>query len=238
MELSQILQTFSQKSANNLETARQENLHQSIKSLQDIPEYPSVPQAEWANYYIEPIEIEYYVAKKSRFSVITKYLFLELLEPMPSNPDQEKIYGYFKLQNEPIDVLRLMDLFPVYMKPLLFDYLPELDLFEKLSKMYRSMDEEPMGIRQALYMNEVLRKKEPTASSLQLLGDFTLYNINWAVRFLNRRQIPHTLEDNTVAYLIDINKNKMLETQNIDKRFLVLSDIYLKQAFPNLTEDD
>lgn len=239
MELAKVLESFSQNYPHsNLENARQEVLHQSIKTLQDIPEFPNIPEAQRINYYVEPIEIEYYVAKKSRFSVITKYLFLELLDPVPTNPDQQRIYSYFRMQKEPIDILRLMDIFPVYMKSILLDYLPELDLFESLSKMYRAMDEEPLAIRQTLYMNEVLRKKEPTISSLKILGDFTLFNINWAVRFLNQQKIPHTLEDSTVAYYIDINKNKMLQTQNIDDRFLILSDIYLHQAFPHLLDDD
>lgn len=214
-------------------------LGSDIKSLKEIPEYPQAFLEQNINYYREPIKIEYYMTKESRFAAETKYLFLELIDPVAKNKNQKRIFSYFKNKNEPIDIIKAMDVFPVFMKTTLLHYLERMPMLESLSMMYRAgLQGSPLEIRKSLYMNETLRKKEPSVPGIEIFGDFTLYNINWAVRFLNQKNIEHSLEDATIAHLIMLNKNKMLENKTIDNRFLILSDIFLQQAFPFSSEED
>ena len=64
-------------------------------------------------------------------------------------------------------------------------------MFEALSReIKRGLSEEDSNsIKKVLYLNEVLRKFEPTIPALKILGDYTTININWCVRYLNHPSV-------------------------------------------------
>lgn len=208
---------------------------ESIKKLKAIPEHPEgITDDNKSNYYIEPVTIEYYVTKNSRFASEIKYLYIPLVDPEPSNENSEKIFNYFKGKNEPIDVMEVMNIFPEHLINIIQYYEPVLNLYENMAVQFRSgMKEDPESIKKALYLNEVLRKMEPSLPSLNIIGDFINYNINWCVRFLNLNRIEHSLEDGTVANLI-LRYRLSLQKKNEkpDQRFEILTSIYMEQAFP------
>jgi len=213
---------------------------ESIKRLKAIPEHPEyVNENERDNFYIEPVTIEYYVPKNSRFAAEVKYLYIPLIDPVPVRENPRKIFYYFQEKDIPIDVMEVMNIFPEHLIDIMNYYGSTLNLYENMAMQFRSgMKENPASIKKALYLNEVLRKMEPSIPFLDIIGDYINYNINWCVRFLNRNRIEHTLEDGTVANLILRYRLKLQqEGKEPDERFQILTDIYMEQAFPQSYED-
>ncbi len=215
-----------------------------INKLKSLPVTPYIEEGKANDYYIEPVVIEYYIPKESRFAYEKKYLYIELYDPVPKGPDQEIVMNYFKERDEPIDPIEVMNRFPQYMMRILQSYNLYMELHESASIEYKAglSGENPAAVRRALYLNEVLRKREPKLAALEILGDYTTYNINWCVRFLNKNYISHVLEDKTVEYLIKLHRMKHEdEKRAVDERFDILSTIYMDQAFPyqdDLWDDD
>ncbi len=213
---------------------------ESIKRLKAIPEHPeNLVETDRDNYYIEPVTIEYYVPKNSRFAAEVKYLYIPLIDPVPVKENLRRIFSYFQEKDLPIDVMEVMNVFPEYLMDIMIYYQPRLNLYENMSMQFHSgMKENPASIKKALYLNEVLRKMEPSMLSLDIIGDYVNYNINWCVRFLNRNRIEHTLEDGTVANLILRYRLQLQqEGKEPDERFQILTDIFMEQAFPQSDED-
>lgn len=212
---------------------------EDINLLKSLAVSPMLPGDDLTNYYVEPIQIEYYIPKESRFAYETKYLYIELDDPEPLNDNQKKIFAYFQKENKAIDVIEVMDKFPEFMVDILEYYNPVLNLYDSMSVNLREgLADSPESILRVLYLNEVLRKREPTVPALEILGDYTTFNINWCVRFLNKHGIQHSLEDKTVAYLIKLHRLKYeRQGREIDERFDILAAIYMEQAFP-MTEEE
>lgn len=202
-----------------------------LKALETVPKIASV---ESDNYYKEPVTIEYYIPKESRFAYQVKYLYIPLYDPTPQNDNQRLVMEHFKKLNEPIDLMKVMDEFPQFLVKML-DYLsPQMGIIENLSRNIQDgLGGEAEAFRRALYICEVLRKFEPSIVSLEIAGDYTTFNINWLVRKLNALQIEFSLEDPTVEYLIQRYKKFAAEAgEAIPERFEILAQIYLDQAFP------
>lgn len=206
-----------------------------LKGLTVKPELPGDPH----NYYVEPVTIEYYIPKESRFAYEVKYLYIRLYDPEPQNPVQEKIMTSFQKENRPIDVIEVMNRFPEHLPFLLQYFSPYIHLHEALSlEFQQGFGGDDLAFRRALYLNEILHKFEPTLPSLEILGHYTLYNLNWCIRYLNQKGIEHSLEDTTTEYLIRRHKNMCyLRGEPVDERFEILANIYLEQAFPYADED-
>lgn len=207
-----------------------------LKALETVPKIASV---ESDNFYKEPVTIEYYIPKESRFAYQIKYLYVQLVDPIPKPGNQEMVMNHFKAINEPIDLMKVMDDFPQFLVQML-DYMsPQMGIIENLSRNIQiGLRGEHTAFRGALYTCEVLRKFEPSIVSLEIVGDYTTYNINWIVRKLNSLGIEFSLEDPTVEYLITRYRRHAGETgETIPERFEILSQIYLDQAFP-MTDDD
>ncbi|HRP69284.1 MAG TPA: hypothetical protein PLY93_07110, partial [Turneriella sp.] len=190
-------------------------------------------------YYKEPVTIEYYIPKESRFAYQEKLLYIPLYDPTPKNDNQILVMNYFKNLSEPIDLMKVMDEYPQFLMKML-DYLsPQMGIVENLSRNIQyGLGGEGEAFRRALYTCEVLRKFEPSIVSLEIVGDYTTYNINWFVRKLNELKIDFSLEDPTVEFLIHRYRQFALEAgEVIPERFEILAEIYLDQAFP-MEEDD
>lgn len=231
--------TLKQIKRQKVRVAGQKVVTDDIRKLKSLSPAPPVLDEDPANYYIEPVTIEYYIPKESRFAYEVKDLYIGLVDPEPKNETQQIVFEHFKKNDGPIDVMDVMNVFPQYIAPILEYYTPVLHLHEQTSMLYHNgLKDDPTSIRRAMYMNEVLRKYEPSIPALEILGDYTTYNINWCVRYLNRKQIPHSLEDKTVAYLIKLYTMQAEDLKKeLDERFFILAEIYLEQAFP-LSEDE
>ena len=206
-----------------------------IHKLKSLPIMPYIEEGTENDFYIEPVVIEYYIPKESRFAYETKYHYIELDDPRPKNEVQDKVMGYFFERNEPIDVIVAMEQFSEYAEFIEHSYNMQMDMHRGASQEYKAglSGDNPIAIRRALYINEVLRKREPNIAALEVLGDYTTYNINWCIRFLNKNNIAHAVEDHTVEYLMKLHRLKMeRELRPVDERFETLSSIYMDQAFP------
>ena len=210
-----------------------------IRKLKSLASTPMIPKDKIHDYYVEPVVIEYYIPKESRFAQETKYMYIELIDPQPKNENQEQIFAYFNERNQPIDTMEVMNAFPMFLVQIMEYYTPSLSIYEAISLYIKqSLEGDHAATKKVLYLNEVLRKSEPTVPALEILGDYTTFNINWCVRTLNRNRVPHSLEDRTVAYLIKLHVMQSEATgKPLDDRFEVLSQIYLEQAFPLADEE-
>ena len=214
-------------------------LTENIGKLKSLSVVPAVEGKDEINNYIEPVTIEYYIPKESRFAYEVKYLYIELFDPEPKNDNQKEIFEHFKKKNEPIDIIQVMNEFPKHMTTILDYYSANMGMYERASMAFQEgIREKPEEVKKAMYINEVLLKTEPTIPSLEVLGNHVTYNINWCIRFLNKNKIQHSLEDGTVYFLIQRHRffNEQRNTPP-EERFEILSEIYLDQAFPLSAED-
>lgn len=211
-----------------------------INKLKGLTTDPEIPEADKINSYREAVTIEYYIPKESRFAYEVKNLYIPLHDPIPKNDDQRRVAEYFLEKKKPIDMVEVMNVFPQYLATILQYFNPIMHIHEFLSRELQTglNDDLPSSVRRAMYLTEVLRKYEPTLPSLELVGDYTTFNLNWFVRYFNERSIEISLEDPTVEYLIKHHLHAMEQLgQRETERFYILKDIYLEQAFSNIEED-
>lgn len=181
------------------------------------------------NYYVEPVEIEIYLKKSGTIKTIIKDLYIELIDITPGFEPADKIFGFFKDLDEPIDLIKLQDNFPFTVLPVVSSYFDHIDLYIKLCIHIRSFLSGSIdSLRHCLYLTELLMKFEPTVASLEYLGDFSTYNLNYFIRKLNSYDQEFLLEDNTVEYLIN-RRRKAHENTEItqeDKEFEKLVELW------------
>ena len=155
------------------------------------------------NYYVEPVEIEIYLKKAGMVRTIIKDLNIELIEVKPANEHSEKIFTYFIEKDRPIDLMDVMNVFPEYITVIFESYYQYISLFEKLSMHFKEGQTDSTNAwRHSIYFTELLIKYEPTLASMNYIGDFHTFNLNYLIRKLNRLEQSFLLEDITVAYLI------------------------------------
>ena len=215
-----------------------------INKIKQLPITPYVEEGSENNFYIEPVTIEYYIPKESRFAYESKFLYVELYDPIPQNETQKKLMEFFTKKGEPIDPIEVMNIFPQYIEQILNSYNMHMELLTSASIEFKAAISglNLKSVRRALYVNEVLRKGEPKLAALDILGDYTTFNINWCIRFCNKNNIEHVVEDPTVEYLLKLHRMKYEdEHRALDERFEILAGIYMDQAFPyqdDIFEDD
>lgn len=206
-----------------------------VKKLKSLAIEADLTEEERINHYREPVEIEYYIPKESRFQVDIKYLYIQLVDPEPRNEDQRQLYDYFKSENSCFDIVAVMNQFPQYLMPILETYDTKMDFFESLSQHLIAGKKGELGeYKRALYMFESQRQYEPTVCSLEILGDYTTLAINFIIRELNRNNIEFYLEDTTVSNYIKLYTN-WLEKQGeeVGERFAILAELFYQQAYPH-----
>ncbi len=200
-----------------------------LKSLSVTPELPGDP----INYYVEPVHIEYYIPKESRFAREIRYLYIPLIDPVPLTA-HELLQEHIK-ENRFFDLLSIMDTHPGYISQILDSYNNLLSMYESLSRDMRdaALEDELEKYRSAFYMCETLAEYEPTLASLEFLGEFISWNINWLIRRMNRLGVEFAASDKTVSFLIK-RRNIDMEENNRppDERFEVLAALFYEQAFP------
>ncbi len=204
-----------------------------VKKLKSLEVVPGIPEEELYNYYVEPVKIEYYIPKESRFSIETRNLYIPLIDPVPG--PQHKLLADHIRQNRFLDLVNIMDEHPRYITQVLESYNNSMDLFESLSRAVRDAAlEDPDEYRKAFYICEVLAEYEPTIATLEFLGEFVAWNMNWLIRMMNRQGIRFSASDKTVSYFIKL-RNIYYEEKGLpyDERFEILAALFYEQAFPN-----
>lgn len=79
-----------------------------VKKLKSLNVTPDLPKKELVHYYKEPIWIEYYIPRESRFAYEVKYLFVKLIDPRPGDTILKDAIS----KGEFIDVLDVMFRYP------------------------------------------------------------------------------------------------------------------------------
>ncbi len=179
------------------------------------------------NYYVEPVEIEIYLKKAGKVRTIIKDLYIELIDVQPAdNETSKKVFQYFNDNDEPIDLMEVMNFFPELMNPIFESYYQNINLYEKLSMHFKEgLNGSANSWRMALYFTELLLKYEPTVASAQYIGDFQTRNLNYLIRKLNELDQLFLLEDATVAYLIK-RRNKAYQGKKQDREFEKLVELW------------
>jgi len=207
-----------------------------VNKLKSLKVTPDIPSREKIHYYREPIWIEYYIPKESRFAYEIKFLFVKLVDVVPRKGGIDEILEQAIENNEIIDPIRIMEKFPKYKDEIRNSYRNFMLLLEKISlnqEQYLESDD-PEFLKSSIYATETLMKYEPTLASLEFLGEFVMYNLIWFIRKLNEHKKQFSLEDETIALLIQI-RNKFWEENNLpeDPDFELFSALFYEQAFPH-----
>ena len=205
-----------------------------VKILKSLSEDPDLPAGDAINFYKEPVRIEYYIPKESRFSVETRHLFIPLLDPEFDKDRFPILFSHIR-QNEFFDLVSVMNENPGYITDIIEAYGNTMDLYESVSRINREIEENAeSNIKKMFYLCEALIEYEPTVASLELLGPFQSWNINWMIRQANSLGFEISASDKTVSYLIKM-RNIYWEEHNLeyDERFEVLAALFYEQAFPN-----
>lgn len=184
--------------------------------------------ADKTNYYTEPVEIEIYLKKAGTVKTIIKNLYIELVDEEPKPEFAKKLFNHFRTMDEPIDLIEAQNYFPEIILPFSNSYFQFESLYEKLSMHFQSAIAGSIDSwRQSLYLTELLMKYEPTIASLEILGDFHTYNLNYIIRRLNTERQTVALEDATVAYLVKrIRKARAERDEKPDAEFEKLVELW------------
>lgn len=207
-----------------------------VLKLKSLKVTPDIDPSEATNYYREPIWIEYYIPKESRFAYETKYLFVFLVDPPPRSDGLDAILNAYKERGNFLDIIQVAEDYPDHKDLILRSYHDRMGMFENIHKALQSFQHSDSAIelKSACYVTEALMKYEPTVASLKLFPDFLVYNLNWLIRQLNLAKIPFSLEDTTISLLIK-RRNEHWEAEGLpeDSDFDLLSALFYEQAFPH-----
>ena len=213
-----------------------------VKKLKSLSAAPIIRPDEKISFYVEPVRIEYYIPKESRFAVEMRDLYIPLIDPVVL-PEHEVLHAAME-KNRFVDLIEVMNEYPQTISGLLESYHEVLNLYEHVSRAVKQAEAtEPEQFRTAFYLMEVLLENEPTVASLEFMGDFVTYNLNWLVRTMNALGVEFRATDRIVSYFIKL-RNNYWEEHNLeyDERFEILASLFFDQAYPHrgtsMAEDD
>ena len=209
-----------------------------VRKLKSLKVTPELAPDEQIGYYKEPIWIEYYIPKESRFALETKYLYVLLIDPIPRESDI--ILKNAIEKDSFIDLYKLIEEKKEYSKQIQTSYKNHLGMLETISDNMVQYEEskDPEFLKIPLYLTEVIMMFEPTLASLEILGDYALHNLHWLIRKMNTIQYGFSLEDRTISLLIK-RRNQFFEEKNHpeDEEFELLSALFYEQAYPHRGAD-
>jgi len=178
------------------------------------------------NYYREPVEIEIYIKKSGKIRNIVKDMLIELVDEEPIHEKSREIFDYFKKKNAPIDIIEMQNVFPEMILPVYESYFSKMEFYEKLSiHLKQGLSGIISSWRTAIYFTELLLKYEPTIASIQHIGNFNAYNLNYLIIKLNEAGETFVLEDSSVEFLIK-RRNQAHEGKPPDKQFDKLLELW------------
>ncbi|MDX1961226.1 MAG: hypothetical protein SFU98_21835 [Leptospiraceae bacterium] len=205
-----------------------------VNKLKSLKVTPDIGDEEKINYYKEPIWIEYYIPKESRFALETKYLFIKLVDPIPREND--KILKKIISDNKFLDIAEYFEGSDEISIQIQKSYQSQKSIVFSINDIMAryKITEDPEFLRQAVYLTETLMMFEPTLATLELLGDFTIHNLHWLIRKLNQSTVEFSLEDRTIMLLIK-RRNEYWEEHELpeDEEFELFAALFFEQAYPH-----
>jgi len=207
-----------------------------VRKLKSLKVTPELSLEEEINYYKEPIWIEYYIPKESRFAYETKFLYIKLIDPEDREDGLDRYLKIYKDKNEFFDMIRFMGEYPKNNEIIERSYHDRMGMLNTINRILRNYEKtsDPAELKEACYVVEGLIKFEPTLATIQLFPDYLIYNLNWMIRELNKFKITFSLEDSTISLLIK-RRNEYWETHDleVDEDFDLLAALFYEQAFPH-----
>lgn len=219
----------------NIRHEGQKVVTDDVKKLKSLTVEPELPGSEYINSYAEPVRIEYYIPKESRFAVEYRNLYIPLIDPVPRDVPDDAILRLHVNENRFLDLMDVMNDYPLHITDILESYSSTLSLFESLSRAYKeAVEGSPESYRSAFYLCECLIEYEPTLAALNFLGMFQAWNLNWLIRMMNSMGVSFSASDKTISYLIK-QRNIYWEENDLayDERFEILAALFYEQAYPN-----
>jgi hypothetical protein len=205
-----------------------------VRKLKSLKVTPDLAPDEQVNYYKEPIWIEYYIPKESRFALETKYLYILLIPPTPRAND--KILAQAQKENTFINLLTLANSKEPESSIIRKSYINSLSILETISDNLEQFEESNNAdfLKIPVYLTETLMLTEPTLATLEVLGEYSVHNLIWLIKKLNRGGVTFSLEDRTISLLIK-RRNEFFEDKDypIDDDFELLSALFFEQAYPH-----
>ncbi|MCB1177980.1 MAG: hypothetical protein KDK36_10410, partial [Leptospiraceae bacterium] len=209
-------------------------LTDDVKKLKSLKVTPDLDEEEKINYYKEPIWIEYYIPKESRFALETKYLFVKLIDPIPRENDE--ILKKAMEEDKVVEIHKLAEMRGKVGELVRQSYQNSLTMFETISEQLEQYEETGNAnlLLPAIYITETLMHFEPTLATLELLGDYCLHNLHWFIRRLNKANIEFSLEDRNVLLLVK-RRNFYWEENELpeDEDFDLFAALFFEQAYPH-----
>jgi glutaredoxin-related protein len=206
-----------------------------VRKLKSLKVTPDLAPDEAINYYKEPIWIEYYIPKESRFALETKFLYILLIPPHP-RPEFDEILITAQKEDTFINLLDLSKAGKDYSNVITKSYLSNLSILETISDNLEQYEESKNFefLKIPVYLTETLMLTEPTLATLEVLGEYSIHNLIWLIKRLNRGGIPFSLEDRTISLLIK-RRNEFFEEKEfpVDDDFELLSALFFEQAYPH-----
>ncbi|MCC5816342.1 MAG: hypothetical protein JJT78_16445 [Leptospira sp.] len=207
-----------------------------VRKLKSLKVTPDLDPKDAPNYYKEPIWVEYYIPKESRFAYETKFLFIYLVDPIEREDGLDRYLKIYQDKNELFDLFKFIEDYPKNKDSVMKAYHDRLGMFETVHNSYLSYQNsgDANELKSAAYVTEALMKFEPTVASLKLFPDFLIYNLNWLIRTMNRSRVKFSLEDTTISLMIK-RRNDHWEKNNLpeDEDFDLLAALFYEQAFPH-----
>ncbi|MBP7282102.1 MAG: hypothetical protein KBA66_11025 [Leptospiraceae bacterium] len=206
-----------------------------VRKLKSLKVTPDLAPDEQINYYKEPIWIEYYIPKESRFALETKYLYILLIPPTP-RPKIDEILIQAQKEDKFINLLELSQAKKPYSEVIAKAYRNSTSILETISDNLEQYEESKNAefLKIPVYLTETLMLAEPTLATLEVLGEYSVHNLIWLIKRLNRGGITFSLEDRTISLLIK-RRNEFFEDKDypIDDDFELLSALFFEQAYPH-----
>ncbi|WP_411823192.1 hypothetical protein [Leptospira sp. 'Mane'] len=211
-------------------------LTDDVRKLKSLKVTPDLSPTEAVHYYKEPIWIEYYIPKESRFAYETKFLFILLIDPVPTEEECDIALKQAIETKEIMDVWQYIRSNQEHMDFIKGSYHSTISMHETISGIFKAFKEtkNTEELKTACYLTEALLKYEPTLASLRFFRDYVIFNLNYFIRELNKAKIEFSLEDATVSLLIK-RRNEVWEEEGRaeDEDFDLLAALFFEQAFPN-----
>ena len=206
-----------------------------IKNLQVIANKGAFLNEDELKNYVEPVYVEYYVPQEIHFIKKTLYLYIPLIDPIPK--DNHKLLKRHMEKNKFFDLIQIMEKYSEYKEEIEKNYREQLPIYRNLSEIIQQAEQGEGNVeslyRRSFYFCEVLAAYEPRLFSLEVLGDFHAWNLNYLTHILNKNRFQFSASDTTVAYFIKKRNEKWeREKKKEDPGFNILVALFQEQAFP------
>ncbi|MEM7181309.1 MAG: hypothetical protein AAF518_10375 [Spirochaetota bacterium] len=206
-----------------------------VVKLKSLKYSPDLSEEEAIHYYKEPILIEYYIPKESRFALEIKFLYIFLAPPQPR---EEETFLKDAIRSDSfIDVFAHSQSLDEEQRAI-FDrsYQNLMSIIQRISEHITQymVTENAEFLKTPIFLTETLMQFEPTIAALEIFGNYIVHNLNWLIKRLNQGKMEFSLEDRTISYLIKRRDEYWDEKQlEEDEDFEIFSELFYQQAYPH-----